>query len=339
MGEIGFMIKTYRKDGTCILKDDNNKYGLIDKHGKIYLDCLYDDISLFFMNYAEIIKDGKVGLVNICGNIVLDCNYGAISSFDDNKLARVLYRGFEGLFTTLGTWLIKPRFSIIYPAFNDIYIVCKNDSQKEVDDKPVNPVHSYYNDYTYNRGQFYKSRDYDRFDKNNPYLKKEYPNGKYGIINSKGEYVVNCIYDMIFPFSESYIAVVKLNNKWGCIDEMGNIIVPIKYDCINEFQNGLASTLYNGKWGIINAMGETIVPFVYEKVLYVGETLSLQLGNNIYEFDNQGLFLNLNKEYLIPQFDMGYHQLNWHYVYWHDNLPIDEHFDYYFFFDNYRNTM
>ena len=310
MVETGFMIsqlrKIYRNDGTILAKE-MFKYGLVDENNCIYLDCVYDAISLFSNNYAEVVKDGKVGLINIDGHIVLECKYNAISEFDENNLARVSYNGKEGLFSSLGKWLIEPVCPIIYPVYHDKYVICKNEQFSERNEGRV-----YKNDYSkYQRGDFYFLRDYDRFNKENRYRKLDLPEGKYGIIDSDGNVIVDFEYDFIFPFEDGLALVVK-GSLMGAIDEFGTIIVPIIYDQIGDFFKGLAEVKIKEKWGVINTSGEIIIPLEYEKVVFcVPSQIRMQNKNDIYDFNSNGVLISQSKEYIIPRLDIGCEQYTW----------------------------
>jgi len=313
MVETGFMInpnysltKTIRKDGTILVKE-MFKYGLIDENNCIYLKCIYDAISLFSNNYAEVVSNGKIGLVNIGGHIVLECKYNAISEFDENNLARVSYNGMEGLFSSLGMWLIEPVCPIIYPAYRDKYVVCKNEQFEGTDEGKV-----YKNDYSkYRRGDFYYLRDYDRFNKNNIYRKLILPKGKYGVIDSCGNTIVDYEYDSIFPFEDGLALVVK-ENRMGAIDEFGTEIIPVIYDKIDDFYKGFASVKSKHKWGVINDLGEIIIPINYEKVICCGPSqIMMQNGNDIYNFNSKGDLICQSKEYVIPRLDLGSYDFSW----------------------------
>lgn len=325
-------MKIPRKDGT-ILAEDMFKYGLIDENNRIYLDCIYDAISLFSYNYAEVVKDGKIGLINIGGNFVLECKYNAISEFDENNLARVLYNGMEGLFSSLGTWIIKPSCALIFPAYHDKYVVCKNEELYEIDMGRV-----YRNNYSqYRRGDFYILKDDSRFNKNNIYREKDLPKGKYGIIDSCGNIIVDFEYDSISPIEDDLAIVVK-GAQMGVINEFGSIIVPVSYDIIEEFIDGYASVKCGNKWGIIDASGDIVIPIEYEKALSYSESqFVMQEGNDILTFNSKGELIEQSKEYIIPHLDIGEGQLSWPKCFEKANLDFVDTFNFYELMDQWNS--
>lgn len=75
-------------------------------------------------------------------------------------------------------------------------------------------------------------------------------NGKYGLLDKKGEEAISFDYDnMTFPEdTEGYQYVkVKQNNAWGILDYKGKEIVDVAYDAVSEYDNdnGIAAA-YNG---------------------------------------------------------------------------------------------
>ena len=302
---INNITKTRRKDGTIITFDTcKMKYGLIDKRNHIHLECIYDAISLFSDNYAEVVKDGKIGLVNNRGDIILECKYDAISKFDNNNVARVMYNGMEGLFSIYEQWIFKPSSVIIFPAYRDKYIVCENKYVK----KQAQAI-SYKNNHTeYHRGNFYILKDYDLIGNNREY---KFPNGKYYIINSSGNKIGDLEYDLIYPFTEGVARVVK-DFKMGLIDEFGIVTVPIIYEKIKEPSNGYCFAMSNNRWGVINKFGDIIVPMLYEKALYFSDSqIAMQDTNDIFYFNFKGELIKREKKYIIPRLDIGADLYSW----------------------------
>jgi hypothetical protein len=136
----------------------------------------------------------------------------------------------------------------------------------------------------------------DYFDSNGYAVVKQ--DGKYGLINSDGEFVVPCIYEKMSKYTKGSVVEVRLNGKWGVVDLSNNTIVepiydevfvdgnyivvtiggktgcigfnnkaginiPCKYDKLGEFQEetSYAVACLNGKYGIIDTQDNTILPY------------------------------------------------------------------------------
>ncbi|GGD26132.1 WG repeat-containing protein [Pontibacillus salipaludis] len=87
-----------------------------------------------------------------------------------------------------------------------------------------------------------------------------------GVINIKGDYVVEPIYEFITEFSEGR-ATVSRNNGFQVINEKGTILTPKPYSYIGAYQNGLAlfseekeGTTY---YGYLNNQGQEAIPAQY----------------------------------------------------------------------------
>ena len=56
-----------------------------------------------------------------------------------------------------------------------------------------------------------------------------------------------------------------MNNLYGLVNSKGNIIVQNKYNYIGEFSEGIAAVKFNGKWGFVNTKWEIVVPCEYDE--------------------------------------------------------------------------
>ena len=68
--------------------NDSNKYGYIDKNGKVVIDFKYDFASEFSEGLARVKKGEKYGYIDKNGNVVIDFIYDDADNFSDG-LARV----------------------------------------------------------------------------------------------------------------------------------------------------------------------------------------------------------------------------------------------------------
>ena len=65
-------------------------------------------------------------------------------------------------------------------------------------------------------------------------------NGKYGYLNSAGQWVIEPVYEAARPFSEGLAAVCR-EGKYGYIDQSGNEVIPCRYERAQPFREGLAA--------------------------------------------------------------------------------------------------
>ena len=125
-----------------------------------------------------------------------------------------------------------------------------------------------------------------------------------GILNCRGEMILDCKYRWIGNFSDGLIwvspeygncffthsevnfviegpfsvtsdfnegrAAVK-NDEWGVIDTDGNLIVPYHYDSISDFKDGLAKVRKDGKTGFIDRDGNEVIHCILDNASHFSE--------------------------------------------------------------------
>lgn len=61
---------------------------------------------------------------------------------------------------------------------------------------------------------------------------------------------------------------VKVNDRWGIVNSKGQYLIPCEYEEIGHFYNGKCAAKKDGKWGFINEKNKVVVPFQFEKVQF-----------------------------------------------------------------------
>ena len=90
---------------------------------------------------------------------------------------------------------------------------------------------------------------------NHNFLIPVYKEGKYGLINSEGSWLVEPEYDYAGYFSEG-LAVVKKDDKYGVINKKGKVVIELKFKYIEDFSHGLAVAMAdNDLYGFIDHKG------------------------------------------------------------------------------------
>jgi len=87
--------------------------------------------------------------------------------------------------------------------------------------------------------------------------------GKWGLIDKKGNFLIEPISESIISFAEE-LAQFKFNNKYGFIDRKGNIVIEPKYDHATTFKSGLSVVTVDGLTGYIDKKGKYIVTPLYD---------------------------------------------------------------------------
>jgi hypothetical protein len=122
--------------------------------------------------------------------------------------------------------------------------------------------------------------DYIDFSENDFKVKS---NNKFGIINKKGEFLLETKYDSIGNGIQSYI--VKLNNKYGTVTDKGIPLLPIKYSKIIYSNNASKTALVRDE--------------KKELKLILDNTVSNYSFDNIYLYKNSAIISKDSKKGLI----------------------------------------
>ena len=92
---------------------------------------------------------------------------------------------------------------------------------------------------------------------NNGLALAQFSDDKWGVVNKKGEIIINPQFNKIYFDGDDYI--VKVGKKWGWIDSEGQFIINPQFkDIRNRGFNGtdLAAVKVGDKWGFVNKQGK-----------------------------------------------------------------------------------
>lgn len=98
--------------------------------------------------------------------------------------------------------------------------------------------------------------------------------GKFGIINRDGEWLVEPAYDMIFEPDESGYWEVVVDDKYGVLDAEGKEVYPTEYDSLVVLDDGF-ELAKEGKMWHVNFEGEIVHPFVFDSSCWLEYPISL----------------------------------------------------------------
>ena len=94
--------------------------------------------------------------------------------------------------------------------------------------------------------------------------------GDWAVIDKTGAVVVDYApFDTVQPFSEG-LALVSRDGKYGFMDTAGNFVLPLVYDYAGSFSEGLAYVIQNGKQSVIDTQGNKVFD-LSDDILFVNE--------------------------------------------------------------------
>ena len=91
--------------------------------------------------------------------------------------------------------------------------------------------------------------------------------GKAGIVNSNGKYILEPDYESLEGFKTG-LAKVKQDGKWGFMNEHYEIVIPCKFDKEYWFEiPECTSAAVNKRWGVIDSKGNWLIEPQYDRVI------------------------------------------------------------------------
>lgn len=219
----------------------NIYWGFVDKNGNEVIPFKYYDASDFSQGLAVVCLD-KCGCIDKRNNIVIPFKYDLISNFEDGVAIFELNRKY-GILDKTGKEILSPKYDNIdefYEGFANVYIGKKigliDKTGKEI-------VRVKYDEIA----PFYKGFSEVKI------------NGKKGIVNIDGKEVVPPIYDNVSVNHEGGIIILESKNKKTFVDFEGNFISKNQYDA-GYFSDGLISVKIGDKWGYLDRFAREYFP-------------------------------------------------------------------------------
>ena len=194
----------------AIVIDKNNNYNIVDSSGNKKLKENYTYIEYFNNNYFIVTKDGKTGVINGNGNVVINLEYDAIQAIDGTNVLQAIKTNENR------TDIIDSNMNIHEGIVNanvvkkDNYIKVYSETEMKYYDLSGNEI-------------TYKSL----YPNNTLYASTN--NGKWGLVDSNGEVVVNYDYDMVTEQNGNVFGVKK-DGVWQVIDINGELVSDNKYN-------------------------------------------------------------------------------------------------------------
>jgi len=235
--------------------------GFVDENGNLLNKTFYLDARNFVNNYAAVyLGNGNWNFVNKDMNLISQKNFLAVGDFNNQRAAVSLSKGWNFI--------------------NENGELLSNDL-------------------------FYKVAN---FSENLAIVQVKYPAKllgiipekiKTGVINDKGEFVLNPKYSTIYDYKNS-VAVFDKKGKLGLLSKTGTILLPPKYTRMSKFSVEGLTVVENSKkeFAVIDSLGKFIVPFgKYESISEFNEGMALVKSKKLIGYiDSKGI------EVFKPQF-------------------------------------
>jgi len=265
-----------------ILKvESNEKEKILDLNGSKIFNEEYDKISGLeigeTINYYIVNNKDKFGYIREDGSKITEIIYNELQSYHNrnfkNGLAFVIEKGKKKLIKEDGTDFIEIDTACGYGFDNGLALVQKNGLYGYIDTNG--------NEIT---GFIY--HDAIRFTKQGHGIVSK--NRKWGIINFKGDIILDLKYDQIdylttFSKNESikHILKVKSNNLYGFIDLENKIYSECDYKEIKYIDDYHLLIKKEKFWGLVDFNNQDIVPCIYDEIQKSNDFIFCKKGKKI----------------------------------------------------------
>ncbi|MET3029087.1 WG repeat-containing protein [Flavobacterium sp. UW10123] len=264
------------------------KRGFIDLQGNIIIPFDYEDVFYLGNNLVRVSKNNKSGVIDLKNKIILPIKYENIMG--SNAILFVQNKNSIDLFNAEGKQITNfQAFDIEYFQHKRSIVTLQNKNTLIIDTLGNTVLN------TIKNHKFERILDQDAFLILNTLTKKK------GIINSNGQYEIECKYDEIYPSNSIYI--VKNNEKNGLVDKKDSVLKPLVYDNVYgvfsrdsiSFKNHYFA-YKNNLQGIVNPYQEKeIIPISYK---YIDPFSNYYITTNA---ENKGGLFSVKGEIIIPE--------------------------------------
>lgn len=265
------------------------KKGLVDGMGNIILKTKYDDIGFVEDSMVDVTRRKKYIFYNLSKKKFVGNHFEESLEYNNGIVAIMNSRKQWGFMNKEGKIVIPFQFDDVDYCFeNDTLLVVKNNRRLLINRNgkilgDAKPEIEYHEPYRYigsigNLGVINNNSD--------TIMKQIYHqvewfwygrkidtsfwfeiNGKYGIADTSGRWLIKPVYNKIWRASSTFFAVNK-NGVWGFINNQGMVIIDFSFDEVHKFCNGYSTVRVGNKWGVINEKGEWLISPTFE---YLGD--------------------------------------------------------------------
>lgn len=204
--------------------------------------------------YYSSYQNGKWGVINNNGETVIDTTYDEMIVIPNNKQAIfVCTYDVNDATGEYKTKVINEKNEEILKGYDKIEAIDNYDSKQNI-----------------------------WFEDN---LLKAEKNGKYGLIDFKGNEILNCEYDNIYSLkSVVENIIVEKDGKVGLVNSKGQTIINTEYKEIKTLKEGYKNEYLvqndSGLFGIINTAGTKVLDVKYENIKYINSSETYAVKEN-----------------------------------------------------------
>lgn len=236
----------------------NGKKGVIDMKGNVVIDFLYNEISTCWNSgYFTPKKDNKVGLYDKQGREIIPCSlsYPVFVFYDGLQARKPEGNKKYGYIDSTGKYIIEAQYTIANSFYNGKALVSKGDVWYYINKKneKLSP------DYDFVNTNCMNNTSYTIFRKGNAWGVAD--------VTCQELFTLDGV-ERLFPFCSTfnYFQAIK-DGKYGVVNLKGEWVIKPIYDEELQYENGLFLYTYSELSEVKNAYGEKT--WVVAKQFYI----------------------------------------------------------------------
>lgn len=307
-------------DNSLLPVKQGNKWGYINKKGEYVINPQFDMANAFSDGLAKVSVNEKYGFIDKDGKYVINPTYSSATDFFEGKAWCVAPKGAPVLVDTDGKVISEIKEARSVSNYSDGLAIAVNDNGKYwAIDGNGNTAFELPIEYAFASNFIDGLAAVQSLNLTFGYVDKKgniaidcqfnsadhFMNGraivmsgdKYGVINKKGEFVINPQFDRMKWDDGRYI--IQMGDVYGWCDEKGKIIINPQFESAVPFVGGKLAPVTMGKQcGYINKAGKIeINPQFQAATLFLDDVAWAYSGSKWGLIDKDGKYV------VNPQFD------------------------------------
>lgn len=236
-------------DGVAAFCTRDDKWGFVDKSGKVVLTPKYDRLAMANHGLAEARLDGRKGVIDMAtGKEVIPFGeYDDLSLCVENEAILVRKGNYCGLVDRHDKFVINPRYKRLMEDEEGLFVFVTDDDKAgwcDGEGKEIIPSR-----YAELMGFIGKDMAPVRLESD----------GKWGIIDREGNTVMPAYYDAVHEMAYSPLLLVEKDDKWGAFDpKTGKDAFDPQFEDIDGFYGDLAIVKVSDQYGLIDKTGRFV---------------------------------------------------------------------------------
>ncbi|MCX6352033.1 MAG: WG repeat-containing protein [Bacteroidetes bacterium] len=271
-----------------------DKWGYIDKKGKIIINPQFNYATLFYDGAALVVSsDSKIGYIGEDGKYLINATYKNALPFSEGLACVVTENGKPQYIDKKGNVKFTlgegDRCGSFYEGLAAVRVKDKWGFMDKQGNMKINPQFDYYKSFCNGLAPV-------------AIMNKDKGNYMWGYINKKGELAINHQFNRAEGFSED-LALVYDGKKYGYIDKDGKYVINPQFDEAGDFKNGLAKISQGSMTGFIDKTGKIVINPQFAGALNFSVDNATAL---VFSSDKKCGYIDKEGKYKInPQFEDG----------------------------------